>query len=87
MSQPPPMSAAIGYVALLEGTSDACLFWRTYPWDHAPGSLLLEESGGAVRRLDGAPYLPGSTGRGLLCVRDARTWEPLRQLVLGDGPL
>lgn len=87
MSQPPPMSAAIGYVAQLEGFSDAALFWRTHPWDHAPGSLLLEESGGAVRRLDGTPYLPGGGGRGLLAVRDARTWEPLRQLVLGDDPI
>lgn len=81
----PPMSAAIGYVALLRGDTDAALFWRTHPWDHAPGSLLLEESGGAARRLDGAPYGPDVEGKGLLAVRDARTWAPLRELVLGPA--
>ena len=53
MSLAPPQSAAIGYARLLQGTADASLFWRAYPWDHAPGSLMLEESGGAVLRLDG----------------------------------
>lgn len=79
---PPPQSAAIGYIRLLDGTADVSLFWRSYPWDHAPGSLMLEESCGAVRRLDGTAYRPGSTDYGLLSVHDQRTWADLRALVL-----
>lgn len=82
MSLVPPQSAAIGYTRLLQGTADASLFWRAYPWDHAPGSLMLEESGGAVLRLDGSPYLPGSTDCGLLAVHDRRTWAHLRALAM-----
>ena len=83
----PPRSAAVGYVRMLEGHADGALYWRSHPWDHAPGSLLLEESGGCVRRLDGTPYLPGSQGYGLLAVRDARTWSSLRSLVFGDAEI
>ena len=82
LSVPPPQSAAIGYTRLLEGMADVSLFWRSYPWDHAPGSLMLEESGGAVRRLDGTAYRPGTTDYGLLAVHDERTWADLRALVL-----
>ncbi len=82
LSIPPPQSAAIGYTRLLEGTADVSLFWRSYPWDHAPGSLMLEEAGGAVRRLDGTPYRPGTTDYGLLGVHDRRTWADLRALVI-----
>ena len=39
-----PMSAAVGYVRLLEGGSDVAFFWRSYPWDHVPGALMLDES-------------------------------------------
>jgi fructose-1,6-bisphosphatase/inositol monophosphatase family enzyme len=83
----PPRSAAVGYVSLLEGTADVALFWRTHPWDHAPGSLLVEEAGGAARRLDGSAYRPGDDGAGLLSVRDERTWEALRAAAFGDAEL
>jgi fructose-1,6-bisphosphatase/inositol monophosphatase family enzyme len=85
LDQRPPRSAAVGYVGLLEGTSDLALFWRTHPWDHAPGSLLAEEAGGAVRRLDGTAYRPAQRGDGLLVVRDERTWGAARAAVLGDA--
>jgi fructose-1,6-bisphosphatase/inositol monophosphatase family enzyme len=85
LSLPPPRSAAVGYVRLLEGGADGALFWRSHPWDHAPGSLLLEESGGLAARLDGSAYLPGVPGRGLLAARDARSWPGLREAVFGDA--
>jgi fructose-1,6-bisphosphatase/inositol monophosphatase family enzyme len=84
-AQRPPRSAAVGYVSLLEGTTDVALFWRTHPWDHAPGSLLVEEAGGAVRRLDGSAYRPGGEGAGLLAVRDERSWTALRAVAFGDA--
>ncbi len=87
LSQAPPRSAAVGYVRMLDGGADGAVFWRSNPWDHAPGSLLLEESGGAARRLDGSAYLPGTPGRGLLAARDARSWSALREAVFGDASI
>ena len=43
----------------LAGKQQFALFWRTLPWDHAPGVLLLREAGGVVRRLDGGAVPPG----------------------------
>jgi fructose-1,6-bisphosphatase/inositol monophosphatase family enzyme len=87
LDQRAPRSAAVGYVGLLEGTSDLALFWRTHPWDHAPGSLLAEEAGGSVRRLDGTAYAPAQRGSGLLVVRDERTWTAARDATFGDAPI
>ncbi len=67
--------AGIDYPLVAEGAVDFLLFWRALPWDHAPGALLVEESGGVVRRLDGSPYLPTQTTVGLLSAADDATWD------------
>jgi fructose-1,6-bisphosphatase/inositol monophosphatase family enzyme len=52
------------------------MFWRTWPWDHAPGALLVREAGGVVRRLDGADYVvTPDPGEGLLAAADEQTWQ------------
>jgi fructose-1,6-bisphosphatase/inositol monophosphatase family enzyme len=76
--------AGVEYALLAEGGQDFVLFWRTMPWDHAPGSLLLREAGGAVVHLDGAPYRVGAPRTGLLAAADAGTAERVLQ-VLGDA--
>jgi fructose-1,6-bisphosphatase/inositol monophosphatase family enzyme len=83
LDQRPPMSAAVAYVRLLQGASDAALLWRSYAWDHAPGSLLLAEAGGSARHLDGAAYRPGVAGRGLVLARDDRSFAPFRRALFG----
>ncbi len=81
---PGTKSAGIDYPMLVEGGQDFVMFWRTLPWDHAPGALLVEESGGRARRLSGVPYLPGSTGSGLLAAADPATWRVVRDTLFGD---
>ena len=85
LDQTPPMSAAVAYVRLLQGASDAALLWRSYAWDHAPGSLLLAEAGGSARHLDGTRYRPGVPGRGLVLARDDRSFGPFRTALFGDA--
>lgn len=51
-------AAGIEYPSQATGGADAAMWWRTYPWDHAPGALIVEEAGGKVARLDGSPYDP-----------------------------
>ena len=75
------LCSGVEYPALIEGIEDFVLFWRTLPWDHAPGVLLVEEAGGIGRRPDGSPYRPGVAGVGLLVAADARTWNVARQLL------
>lgn len=80
---PGPAAAAIAYERLLMGDSDFGMYWRTEPWDHTPGALLLRESGGAARRLDGSEYRPGMPGSGLLVTRWSMDWPTVRKSLLG----
>jgi fructose-1,6-bisphosphatase/inositol monophosphatase family enzyme len=73
--------AGVEYPAVIHGDQDFALFWRTLPWDHIPGALLLEEAGGVARRPDGTAYLPNTDGVGLLVASDDATWALARQLV------
>lgn len=67
------------YVALAEGAIDGALFWRTKPWDHAMGTLILREAGGVDGFGNGEPYRPTMTGRyGLIATSGAQTFALLR---------
>ncbi len=72
----------VDYPKLVEGAADYALFRKPKPWDHAPGSLLLTESGGYVGTFDGAPYRPqGPMLRGLVCAADRRAYSVVQELV------
>jgi hypothetical protein len=60
------LCAGVDYPALAEGDQDFVLFWRTLPWDHAPGALVLSGERGVACRLDGTPYRPTQNTEGLL---------------------
>jgi fructose-1,6-bisphosphatase/inositol monophosphatase family enzyme len=67
--------AGFEYPAIVEGDQEFAIFWRTLPWDHVPGSLLLTEAGGLARRPTGEPFLPYAEGAGLVLARDEATWQ------------
>lgn len=68
--------AGADYPAIATGILDFALYWRTLPWDHAPGVLFVREAGGAAQRLDGSAYLPAQHARpGLLVARNTATWH------------
>ena len=77
-------SAGIDYPRLIEGDQDFVMYSRTLPWDHAPGALLVNESGGCVRRLNGESYSPSHMGAGLLAAAGWDTWHVVRDTLLGD---
>jgi fructose-1,6-bisphosphatase/inositol monophosphatase family enzyme len=79
------VAAGATYPKLVEGNLDYALYWRTLPWDHAPGSLLATEAGLYVRRLDGTPYDPTDGRFGLLTARTPAAWESVRDR-LPDPP-
>lgn len=74
--------AAVDYPRIAEGDSDFVLFWRTLPWDHAPGALLVQEAGGTVLRPDASPYVPGDGRVGLLAASDEATWHTVQRELL-----
>ncbi len=84
-------SAGHDYPAIALGRLDFGLWWRTLPWDHAPGSLLVEEAGGTVGRPDGSPFLPlessvtGDGPRGLIAASDPDAWAAARALLPGSS--
>jgi fructose-1,6-bisphosphatase/inositol monophosphatase family enzyme len=73
--------AGFEYPSLVDDRVDFLLFWRTRPWDHAPGVLLAEEAGGWARRPDGRPYRADDEGPGLLVAADEATWALARQIL------
>jgi fructose-1,6-bisphosphatase/inositol monophosphatase family enzyme len=70
-----PRCAAEQYPRLVLGQNDISVFERTLPWDHAAGSLFLNEAGGKVARTDGNRYLIGDDRRGLLGAASPRMWD------------
>ena len=63
--------AGVEYLDMVAGGIDTLFYWRTHPWDHAPGTLLAAEAGLQVGRLDGSPYLPSDAQKGLLTAHPA----------------
>jgi fructose-1,6-bisphosphatase/inositol monophosphatase family enzyme len=71
------------YLDLVAGRQQFSMFWRTWPWDHAPGALLVREAGGVVRRFDGAEYaVTPDPGQGLLAAIDERTWQAVADALI-----
>jgi fructose-1,6-bisphosphatase/inositol monophosphatase family enzyme len=78
-----PHCAGEQYPRVVLGENDLALFWRTRPWDHAPGSLFVEEAGGTIARLDGTPYRLGDERTGLLAAASPRLWDEAARLLFG----
>lgn len=70
--------AATAYAHLLDGRVNFGFYWRTAPWDHAPGTFLVSLSGGRFARLDGADYRPGDDRTGLIVTGRADNWSQVR---------
>lgn len=75
--------AGAEYPLIALGERDFAFYWRTLAWDHAAGTLFLNEAGGKATRPDGSPYLAGSSGSGLIAASTPETWEEARRLLLG----
>lgn len=69
------------YPLVALGACDFALYWRTLPWDHAAGALIVEEAGGAVLRLDGSRYRPTVGGSGILVARTKPIAQRLMEML------
>lgn len=72
----------VDYPKLVEGEADYAVYRKGKPWDHAPGSLLLAESGGHLGTFDGEPYRPqGGIPPGLVAAADRATYDLVQGLL------
>jgi fructose-1,6-bisphosphatase/inositol monophosphatase family enzyme len=78
------MCAGREYPAIVAGEQHFALFWRSLPWDHAPGALFAAEAGAVTRKLDGAPYLPRDKRPGILVAQNDEVWRLVRATILAD---
>jgi fructose-1,6-bisphosphatase/inositol monophosphatase family enzyme len=76
--------AGAEYPSIVTARQDFALFWRTLPWDHAPGALFVSEAGGVAARYDGTPYRPADPRTGLLVARSRAVWEQTKGALLED---
>jgi len=79
-----PRCAAEQYPRIVLGVNDLAVFERTLPWDHAPGSLFVNEAGGRVARPDGSAYVIGADpGKGLLAACSPEMWDRAAAIIYG----
>ncbi|MEQ9199029.1 MAG: inositol monophosphatase family protein, partial [Rhodospirillales bacterium] len=71
------------FLSLLRDEHQIALYHRTKPWDFAAGVLMLQEAGGAVRRLDGTAYQPVANAGPLLIAPDQASWDEMHRLIDG----
>ncbi len=72
----------VDYPKLVEGAADYALYRRAKPWDHAPGALLLSETGGFVGTYDGSPYQPqAEPPPGLVSAGDRAAYDLVQGLL------
>lgn len=74
--------AGVEYPAIVTGQQQFAMFYRTLPWDHVPGTLLLKEAGGHAARYDGSAYRAADDAVGLLSAASEPLWADLRAALL-----
>jgi fructose-1,6-bisphosphatase/inositol monophosphatase family enzyme len=72
-------------VAQARGERHFSFYRRLWPWDHAPGALILREAGGAADTVEGTPYRAGDRVHGFLTAPSEAHWRELRAWLLGKG--
>ena len=72
-----PGAACEQYPLTVLGEHDVAIYERTLPWDHAAGSLFLNEAGGACLRLDGTQYRVDDGRRGMIGAANRDLYDQL----------
>ncbi|RKF19345.1 inositol monophosphatase [Altericroceibacterium spongiae] len=80
-----PRCAAEQYPLVAFGNHDLALYQRTLSWDHAAGSLFLNEAGGVSARLDGSPYRVDSKEKGMIGAASQALFDELAKRLDNAG--
>ncbi len=74
--------AGYEYPAVATDEQQFAVFWRILPWDHVPGTLIVREAGGVALHVDGTPYRPTDSERGLIVAANEDIWQAVRGALL-----
>lgn len=80
-----PQCSAEQYPLVAFGEHDLAIYERTLAWDHAAGSLFLNEAGGKAARPDDTPYRVDDGRRGMIAATDAALFEELAERLARAG--
>ena len=67
--------AAHEYMRLASGQAQFLVYSRQKPWDHLPGTLLVQEAGGFVASWERTPYTPQDESVGLIAAASPEHWQ------------
>ena len=77
--------AAHEYLRVAEGSAQFALYSRLKPWDHAAGTLLVEEAGGVARLWSGENYRPAAVNVGLIAAASEDNWRQCHDLYIKNA--
>ena len=72
------------YVQLVMDDKHFTINYRTFPWDHLPGSLIHSEAGGYQASFYGDKYNPTKITRGLVSVPSELVWKEIQEKFLSS---
>lgn len=76
--------AAHEYIRIAKGLADVSLYSRLKPWDHLAGTLIVQEAGGYVAKIDGSAYTPKDDYAGLIVTTSQKAWKRIRSLLFDN---
>ena len=71
------------YIQIITNRRHFTINYRTFPWDHLPGSLIHSEAGGYQANFEGAKYDPTKLTKGLISAPSEVAWKHIRERFLG----
>jgi myo-inositol-1(or 4)-monophosphatase len=74
-------STAINMAYVAAGRFDGYWCYDNWPWDVAPGAILIQEAGGTITSSDGSPFTPFRMD---LIASNGRTHEELKRALAGS---
>ena len=72
------------YIQIITSIRQFAINYRTFPWDHLPGSLIHSEAGGYQASFDGAKYDPTKLTNGLISAPSEIAWKHIRESFLSN---
>ena len=72
------------YLQLVMDDKHFTINYRTFPWDHLPGSLIHSEAGGYQASFYGDKYDPTKLTRGLISVPSELVWKEIQEKFLSS---